>query len=217
MDIESARNNAIKQQLRPWGGLNYIANNALKSVPRECFTPEKYKNFAFADMAIPLRYGAYMLAPKIEGKILDALNISPEENVLEIGTGSGYLSAVMSKLSQSVTTVEINENLHKLAKDNIAALGINNITLLLGDASQGWVSKYFFDVVLVSASMPKIINRYFHLLRIGGRIFVVEGVGEVMSAKLITRLSEIDWQTQTLFETHLNTMQGLQISEQFKF
>ncbi len=217
MDITQARSNAIDQQIRPWGGLNYIANNALKNTPREDFVPEKYQNLAFADIEIPLTDKAKMLSPKIEGRLLDALNIKKDETVLEVGTGSGYLTAVISKLCKSITSIEIDETLSANAQEKLNALNINNAKLEVGDASKGWSSNDFFDVVIVGAAVPKITGRYFHLLNVGGRIFVVEGQGNAMSAKLITRMSEHKWETKTLFETHLDTMQGLESSEKFEF
>lgn len=217
MDTTQARKNTIEQQIRPWGGLNYIANNALRDTPREDFVPEQYKNLAFADMEIPLTDKAKMLSPKIEGRLLDALNIKKNESVLEIGTGSGYLTAALSKLCQSVTSIEIDKELSNGAASTIDSLGINNVKLEVGDASKGWSSNDFFDVVVVGASVPKITGRYFHLLNVGGRIFVVEGSGKIMTAKLITRLSEHKWETESLFETQLDVMQGLETSERFKF
>ncbi|EEZ80101.1 MAG: protein-L-isoaspartate O-methyltransferase [Candidatus Thioglobus sp.] len=217
MDITQARKNTIDQQIRPWGGLNYIANNALRNIPREDFVPEKYKNLAFADIEIPLNNRAKMLSPKIEGRLLDALNIQKDENVLEVGTGSGYLTAVISKLCKSITSIEIDEDLSVSAQEKLNSLNINNTQLEVGDASKGWSSNDFFDVVVVSSAVPKITGRYFHLLNVGGRIFVVEGKGKNMSAKLITRLSEHKWETKSLFETRLDTMQGLESNASFEF
>jgi len=217
MDITQARSNAIDQQIRPWGGLNYIANNALRDTPREDFVPEKYQNLAFADIEIPLSNKAKMLSPKIEGRLLDALNIKKDETVLEVGTGSGYLTAVISKLCKSITSIEIDEELSNNAQERLNTLNITNAQLEVGDASKGWNSNDFFDVVIVGAAVPKITGRYFHLLNVGGRIFVVEGQGNAMRAKLITRISEHKWETQSLFETHLDTMQGLESTKTFEF
>lgn len=218
MDTTQARSNTIDQQIRPWGGLNYIANNALRNTPREDFTPEKYQNLAFADIEIPLSNKAKMLSPKIEGRLLDALNIKKDETVLEVGTGSGYLTAVISKLCKSITSIEIDEDLSNKAQERLTALNIDNAQLEVGDASKGWKrSTDFYDVVVISTSVPKITGRFFHLLNVGGRIFVVEGKGNAMQAKLITRISEHKWDTQSLFETHLDTMQGLEAAESFKF
>ena len=218
MDTNQARKNSIDNQIRPWGGLDYIANNALRNTPREFFVPEKYKDLAFADIEIPLTDKAKMLSPKIEGRILDALKIKKNETVLEVGTGSGYLTAVLSKLCKSVTSIEINEELSVSAQQKFKELNINNITTEIGDASKGWQrSTDFFDVVIIGTSVPKITGRFFHLLNVGGRIFVVEGSGKAMSAKVITRLSEHKWETKSLFETQLNVMLGLEKTAKFEF
>ena len=218
MDIKQAKKNSIDNQIRPWGGLDYIANNALRSIPREEFVPEHYKNLAFADIEIPLTDKAKMLSPKVEGRLLDALKIQKNETVLEVGTGSGYLTAVLSKLCQSVTSIEIDETLSQGAQEKLNSLNIKNATLEVGDASKGWRrSTEFLDVVVISTSVPKITGRFFHLLNVGGRIFVVEGSGKAMSAKVITRLSEHKWTTKSLFETQLDVMQGLEKSAEFEF
>lgn len=217
MNTTQARRNVIDSQIRPWGGLNYIANNALRDTPREAFVPEQYKNLAFADIEIPLSNTASMFSPKLEGRLLDVLDIQPFESVLEVGTGSGYLTAVMAKLCQSITSIEIDETLATNAQAKFEALALNNIQLEVGDGSIGWTSKDFFDVVVVGAAVPKITGRYFHLLNVGGRIFVVEGTGNAMQAKLITRISEHKWETRSLFETYLDTMQGLESSKNFEF
>ncbi|MDG2353740.1 MAG: protein-L-isoaspartate O-methyltransferase [Gammaproteobacteria bacterium] len=217
MNTTQARSNSIDQQIRPWGGLNYIANNALRNTPREDFVPEKYQNLAFADIEIPLSAKAKMFSPKIEGRLLDALDIQKNETVLEVGTGSGYLTAVVSKLCKSITSIEIDEELSENAQERLNTLNIDNAQLEVGDASKGWSSNDFFDVVIVGAAVPEITGRYFHLLNVGGRIFVVEGTGNAMSAKLITRISEHKWETKALFETHLDTMQGLETAKSFEF
>ncbi len=218
MDISQARKNAIDNQIRPWGGLDYIANNALRDIPRENFVPDKYKNLAFADIEIPLTDKAKMLSPKVEGRLLDALKIKKNETVLEVGTGSGYLTAVLSKLCKSITSIEIDEGLSNSAQQKFKKLNISNVTLEVGDASKGWKrSTDFFDVVVIGTSVPKITGRFFHLLNVGGRIFVVEGTEKAMSAKIITRLSEHKWETKSLFETQLDVMQGLKKSTKFEF
>ena len=217
MDTTQARKNSIDSQIRPWGGLNYLANNALRDIPREMFVPQTYKNLAFADIEIPLTDKAKMLSPKVEGRLLSALNIQKHESVLEIGTGSGYLTAVLSQLSKSVTSIEIDPQLSASAGEKLASLNIDNVILEVGDASKGWKSNDFFDVVVVGSAVPKITGRYFHLVNVGGRIFVVEGTGNVMSAKLITRINEHEWKTESLFETYLDTMQGLKSSTGFEF
>jgi protein-L-isoaspartate(D-aspartate) O-methyltransferase len=212
-----ARENLINNQLKPWGGLNYKANNALTGIPRDKFVQEEYKNLAFSDINIPINETTTMFEPKVEGRILDALNITSDDAILEIGTGSGYLTACLAILGKYVTTIEIDEQLSNLAKQRLAKLNIDNVKFVVQDASKGIEKGEFFDVVLVGASVPKITGRYFHLVNVGGRIFVIEGVGKIMTAKLITRISEEEWHTQSLFETSINTMRGLEMPPEFNF
>ena len=216
MDILQARQNTIKQQVRPWGGLNNAANDALISTHREDFVPEKYKNLAFSDIEIPLSSSSKMLSPKLEGRILDAVNIQKDEDVLQVGTGSGYLTAVISLLCKSVTTIEISQELSSLAQDRIKSLDINNAHFINMDV-RDWRPSNFFNVVIFEASVPKISASYLHLLSIGGRMFIVEGKNNAMSAKLITRTGENKWQEDSLFEIHLDSLIGSKLPEEFEF
>ena len=134
MDIKQARKNVIEQQIRPWGGLNIRANQALIDIPRENFVPEEYQNLVFADMEIPLTNSEKMLSPKIEGRILDSLDLKGHEDVLEIGTGSGYLTAVLASLAKSVKSIEIHKELIDAAKEKIDVLNISNVELVNEDA-----------------------------------------------------------------------------------
>jgi len=216
MDILQARNNTIEQQVRPWGGLNNEANEALKQIHREDFVPKKYKKLAFADIEIPLGSNANMLSPKLEGRILDTVNIQKDDDVLQIGTGSGYLTAVISKLAKSVTTIEIDKELCDLAEQRIQSLNISNVKFENADFIN-WGATNFFDVVIIEASVPKISNSYLHLLKIKGRAFIVEGEGSTMSAKIITRTSEDTWENKSLFETNLRPLIGSQLPKKFEF
>jgi protein-L-isoaspartate(D-aspartate) O-methyltransferase len=217
MNITKARNNLIESQVRPWGGINYDANNALKNTPREDFVPDKYKKLAFADIEIPLNAKAKMFNPKIEGRILAELDIKSNQTVLEIGTGSGYLTAVIAKLAKSVVTIEIDEDLSKQAQEKTDKLNLNNITYKVADATKDLDINDFFDIIIVGSAMPQINQNYLYLLNTNGKMFVVEGEYNAMSAKLITRISKDKWQYKSLFETNINTMQGLAKKASFKF
>lgn len=217
MTIAQARENLINNQIRPWGGLNYKANNALMGIPRELFTPKNYKKLAFSDIKIPLNSKTTMFEPKVEGRILDSVAVNTTDKVLEIGTGSGYLTACLSILADSVVSVEIDEELNKLASEKLKLLNIDNVKLEVVDASGRLNYEDFFDVVIVGCSVPKVTGRYFHLLNVGGRIFVIEGVGKLMQAKLITRVSREEWKTEVLFETNIDTMVGLEPAKKFSF
>jgi len=156
MDIKQARKNVIEQQVRPWGGLNVIANQALTDIPRENFVPEEYQKLVFADMEIPLNKTDKMLSPKIEGRILDSLALIGHENVLEIGTGSGYFTSVLSSLSNSVTSIESDKDLYTLAKSKINKLKLNNVTL----KHESFLTSNFehgqFDAIVLGCALPEI-------------------------------------------------------------
>ena len=171
---------------------------------------------AFSDIKIPLNSKTSMFEPKIEGRILDSLNIIITDKVLEIGTGSGYLTAVLSILADKVISVEIDKELFNQAQEKLTQLNIENVKLENIDALKLDYDD-FFDVVVLGCSVPKITGRYFHLLAIGGRIFVIEGSGTIMRAKLITRLSNTEWDTQVLFETTIDVMTGLEVADEFNF
>ena len=156
MDIKQARKNVIEQQIRPWGGLNVRANQALSEIPREKFVPEDYQQLVFADIEIPLNAFDKMLSPKIEGRILDSLDLQGNEDVLEVGTGSGYLTSVLAKLSQSVKSIEIEKNLHVLAKENIKKLKLKNISLVNSDFVCSDFEEEQFDAILISSAFSSI-------------------------------------------------------------
>ena len=154
MDIKKARKNVIEQQIRPWGGLNVRANQALSDIPRENFVPEEYLSLVFADIEIPLVGGAKMFSPKIEGRILDSLDIQGHENILEIGTGSGYFTSVLAKLSQSVVTIELDEQLSQLAQNKVKGNNLNNITFINDDALAYNFDNEQYDTIVIGCALP---------------------------------------------------------------
>jgi protein-L-isoaspartate(D-aspartate) O-methyltransferase len=179
--------------------------------------PKEFSELAFTDTNIPLTDKASMLHPKVEGRILDALDIEKTQKVLEIGTGSGYLTAVLATLAHSVITVEIDENLSNSAQEKLTELGIRNINFIIADASEGVATPDTFDAIVVNCSIPQINRNYFDLLNVGGHLFIFESKGQYAQAKIITRISDEEWQTKTLFDTQLEVMQGLEKKETFKF
>ncbi len=217
MDIKQARKNVIEQQVRPWGGLNVRANQALSDIPRENFVPEEYQKLVFADIEIPLNKTAKMLSPKIEGRILDSLDLKGHENVLEIGTGSGYFTSVLSMLSNAVTSIEADKDLHTLAQTKIDELKLNNITL----KHESFMSSNFengeFDSIIVGCALPIINQDLKKLLNQDGKLFVVVGSKNQMHATLVTRLNDSEWKSKSLFETHLDLMKGSEPSVKFTF
>ena len=217
MDIKQARKNVIEQQIRPWGGLNVRANQALSDTPRENFVPEEYLNLVFADIEVPLIDGAKMFSPKIEGRILDSLDIQGHETVLEIGTGSGYFTSVLAKLSQSVVTIELDEQLSESAQNKIKDLNLNNITFINDDALAYNFDNEQYDTVVVGCALPNKNESFFRLLKPGGKLFMVVGAINQMQATLVQRTNENEWQSKSLFETHLDYMKGSELSVKFPF
>jgi len=217
MDIKQARKNVIEQQIRPWGGLNVRANQALSDVPRENFVPEEYLSLVFADIEIPLVGGAKMFSPKIEGRILDSLDIQGHETVLEIGTGSGYFSSVLAKLSQSVVTIELDEQLSELAQNKVKELNLSNITFIKDDALTYNFDNEQFDIIVIGCSLPNKNENFFRLLKPSGKLFMVVGAINQMQATLVQRTNENEWQSKSMFETHLDYMKGTEPSVKFAF
>ena len=217
MDINQARKNVIEQQIRPWGGLNVRANQALSDIPRENFVPEEYLNLVFADIEVPLIDGAKMFSPKIEGRILDSLDIQGHETVLEIGTGSGYFTSVLAKLSQSVVTIELDEQLSESAQNKVKDLNLNNITFINDDALAYNFDNEQYDTIVVGCALPNKNENFFRLLKPGGKLFMVVGAINQMQATLVQRTNENEWQSKSLFETHLDYMKGAEPSVKFAF
>ena len=217
MDIKKARKNVIEQQIRPWGGLNVRANQALSDIPRENFVPEEYLSLVFADIEVPLVGSAKMFSPKIEGRILDSLDIQGHENILEIGTGSGYFTSVLAKLSQSVVTIELDEQLSELAQNKVKGLNLNNITFINDDALAYNFDNEQYDTIVIGCALPNKNENFFRLLKPGGKLFMVVGAINQMQATLVHRTNENDWQSKSLFETHLDYMKGTEPSVKFAF
>ena len=217
MDIKQARKNVIEQQIRPWGGLNVRANQALSDIPRENFVPEEYLSLVFADIEVPLAGGAKMFSPKIEGRILDSLDMQGHETVLEIGTGSGYFTSVLAKLSQSVVTIELDEQLSELAQNKVKELNLSNITFIKDDALTYNFDNEQYDIIVIGCSLPNKNENFFRLLKPSGKLFMVVGAINQMQATLVQRTNENEWQSKSMFETHLDYMKGSEPSVKFAF
>jgi len=203
IDIEQARFNMIEQQVRPWDVLDQRVLDVMSTTPREDFVPEKYRSLAFADINIPLGHDQVMMAPKTEGRLLQVLDIQATDSVLEIGTGSGYLTACLSRLGNHVASIEIFPEFREEAAVKLAAHGYRNVTLKEGDAANGIGSDTRYDVIAVTGSLP-LLHRQFHdNLAVGGRLFIISGIPPVMEALLITRIDERNWSRESLFETSL--------------
>jgi len=216
-NVDLARYNMIEQQIRPWDVLDPKVLEVIAQTPRERFVPKEYQNLAFADTEIPLAHGQSMLEPKLEGRILQTLQIKPTDRILEIGTGSGYLTACLAKLGFTVVSVDIFPEFSQQAQQQAAGLGLENIRFEVGDAALGWKKNGEFDVIVISASLPMHQPVFQESLTIDGRMFVVIGQDHLMDAELVRRPGEDEWSTESLFETHLPPMINAKQASAFEF
>ena len=221
MNIEQARFNMIEQQIRTWDVLDQDVLDLLVVVKREAFVPAAYKSLAFMDTEIPLPCGENMLTPKMEARILQEAAVKKHENVLEIGAGSGYMAALLAHKARHVTTVEIEPELKALAGKNLADAGITNASVVLGDGAQGWVgtgnNSAPYDVIVISGSLPMLPDAFLQQIKIGGRILAIIGEAPVMSAEIITRVSDVAYNTTKLFETSVKPLRNALTPSHFKF
>lgn len=205
MDVEKARTNMIKQQIRPWEVLDPGVLDLLWKIKREDFVPEKYKSVAFADIELPLKDAKepsqVMLAPKIEAKVLQALALKDTDRVLEIGAGSGYMAALLAAQAEFVYSVDIDPQLVEMARVNLKREGITNVSVDLGDGANGWSMYAPYDAIVISASTPELPQQFYDDLKVGGRMVVIVGRAPVMQAQLIVRMTETSFSSVMLFET----------------
>lgn len=206
----------VGQQLRAWDVLDERVLGVMASLPRELFVPPDWHDLAYADTEIPLAHGKQLAPPKIQGRALQALLPQPDEHALEIGSGTGYLTACLARLAGTVIGVELHPDLAAAARRNLAALGIDNATVLEGDGlSMDFPGR--FDVICVNGSLPGATDRLERLLAIGGRLFVVAGQPPIMQARRITRLDESGWRTVNVFETCLPMLENARQTVEFVF
>jgi protein-L-isoaspartate(D-aspartate) O-methyltransferase len=207
-NLEQARFNMIEQQIRPWNMFDQTVLNVMAEVPREQFVPEQYRDLAFADTEIPLTNNQVMMSPKLEARILQSLMIHSSDDVLEIGTGSGYLTALLAKLARQVDTVDIFDDFVKSAEEKLNSLNITNVDFSVGDAINGWHIDNRYDVIILTGSVPSLQPNFQQQLKEGGALFAIVGEPPVMQAKLINRITEEKIETQTLFETSIPPLIG---------
>lgn len=221
MNIEQARKNMIEQQIRTWDVLDKDVLQTLLTVRREAFVPAAYQNLAFIDTEIPLPGGENMLSPKLEARLLQEAGIHKEDRVLEIGSGSGYMAALLAQHARQVVSVEIAPELKALAEKNLADYGIQNVSVELGDGAHGWQGSgkqaEAFDVIMLSGAVPVLPQSLLMQLAIGGRLLAVVGEAPVMSACIVTRTAFDAWDTRKLFETCITMLHHVDQPSAFHF
>lgn len=216
MITDQARENMIEQQIRPWNVIDVDVLNIMKEIPREFFVPDEYKELAFADTEIPIGEGQVMMAPKIEARMLQALSINPGDRVLEVGTGSGYVTACLDWLSDEVTSIEIDESLSNQAREHLAAFGIVDARLYVDDVFD-YPFGDNFDVIAVTGSLPIATDFFEKLLNDRGRLFQVVGEGASATAQLVTRVKGDIYTREELFETALPALINAPRPDSFTF
>ncbi|WFE68142.1 protein-L-isoaspartate O-methyltransferase [Thiomicrospira sp. R3] len=215
MNLDQARFFMVEQQIRPWDVLDPQVLDLLKSLPRHEFVAQSQQKLAYSDIELPIGEGQSMLAPKIEAKIMQAIDVAQTDDVLEIGTGSGYMTALLASLAHCVTTIDIFESLQTTAKARLKKF--NNIKFHIGDASQTWNDLKDYDAIVLTGSCALIPESYKTKLKLGGRLFAIVGQSPAMEAMLVTRLSENEWFEESLFETDVMPLINAESKEAFSF
>ncbi len=209
MNFETARHNMIEQQIRPWNVIDPVVLDALEAIPRENYVSEDLKESAFSDVELPIDCNQVMLSPKIEAKILQAVQVQKTDNVLEIGTGSGYMTALLAHLADKVCSVEIHSELSQKAEQKFSDEGIDNVTFVVDDAANGFPHNGPYDVIILTGSVAQLPESFKQSLKPGGRLFAVIGQTPIMEATLITRVSATQFSYEGLFETLIPELENV--------
>jgi len=220
--LEQARINMIEQQIRPWEVLDQSVLDLLLQVRREQFVPPHLRALAFVDFELPLNIGGEvtgetMLAPKVEARLLQELGIHPHEQVLEVGTGSGYMAALAAHKAQTVWTIEIDPRLQAFGAANLARAGVRNARVEGGDGSSGWPAHAPYDVIIMSGSLPSLPAALLDQLKIGGRLAAIVGSAPAMSAQIVTRTGKDAFEPLALFETCTKALRIARPPSAFRF
>lgn len=217
MDYEKARFNMVEQQIRPWQVLDPEVLDLLFEVRREDFVPPAFKALAFADVEIPLGGGARMFPPKLEAKVLQEIGVRKTDHILEIGTGSGYMAALLAEKAADVTTVEIDPEIAGRARENLEREGYSNVRVEVGDGCLGWPARAPYDVIVVAASMPRIPAEMLAQLKLGGRLAAIVGEVPAMSLEIVTRATATSYTTVKILETVVDPLVGARKADAFEF
>lgn len=215
LNFEEARHNMIVQQIQPWNVRDDKILDLIQRLPREDFVPAKYKEHAFTDINIPLSNGQEMMCPKLEAYIIQALQVQGQDKVLEVGTGTGYVTALLASLSRHVITVDIDADAQKRAEEKLNAHQITNVTYEVGDAASGWNKHKPYDVILITGSLPILPETFQRILNVGGRLIAIVGDSPVMEVILITRVKDNEWSHQVLLETDIPALINAAEPERF--
>jgi protein-L-isoaspartate(D-aspartate) O-methyltransferase len=222
MNIEQARFNMIEQQIRPWEVLDPAVLDLLAVVRREQFVPAAYRSMAFMDTEVPLPSSTsptlqHMLPPRVEARLLQELDVRKHERVLEIGTGSGYMAALLGHRAQHVTTLEIDPELARSAEQNLREAGVMNVSVIQADGSGGLPAEAPFDVILLSGSVADVPPALLAQLKVGGRLAAIVGRMPIMRARLTTRTGDADYVSVDLFDTVAPRLRGFSEPSRFSF
>ncbi len=217
MDIEQVRYKMVEQQIRPWEVLDPDVLELLIKIKREEFVPGPYRSLAFVDMEIPLGHGEQMWSPKLEARALQELQLKKPDKVLEVGTGSGYLTALLASLAAHVRSVDCIGEFVADASKKLAAHGFGNVTLETGDGASGWPAHGPYDAIVMTGSLPLLPDALPKQLAPGGRLFVILGEGPIMQATLFTCVAPGSYRRTVLFETLVKSLAHAAQPERFVF
>ena len=217
MNFEQARTNMIEQQIKPWDVPNQTVLDLLSEIHREDFVPDEYKRLALADIRIPLAHDRVTMTPKVEARLLQALEIKPDDEILEVGTGCAYMTALLAKSGHHVHSIDIQPEFTEQARLKLQQHNIHNVTLEYGNAIHGWQQFSPYDVIVLTGSIPVLEDYLQKQLKVGGRMFAITGQSPVMEARLIKHTSENEWKNEILFETDFPELEGATQLEIFKF
>jgi len=217
MNIEKARFNMIEQQVKPWKVLDEQLLGAMATLPREMFVPDSYKALAYADIAVPLSHNQKMLTPRELARLVQALNLSPEDKVLDIGCGSGYSTALLAKLSSQVFSVDIFPDFVEMTKQHLKKLSIDNVTIEEADATAGWMVHAPYDAILMTSALPCLPDALIDNLKPDGKVAAILGTSEDCSAVICELDPQGKWIQETLFPTQAAPMINIEQPNQFVF
>ncbi|MDH5544459.1 MAG: protein-L-isoaspartate O-methyltransferase [Gammaproteobacteria bacterium] len=217
IDFDQARFNMVEQQIRTWNVLDMEVLEVLKSVPREGYVPDTYRDLAYTDMSIPIGHGEEMLHPKYQAHILHALKPQAGDSVLQVGVGTGYVCALLAKMADRVYGVDVEPDFLKIASQNLAKQNVTNVILEEGDASCGWSEHGPYDAIALTGAVEEINDAIKQELKIGGRLFAFVGNAPTMQAVLVTRTGDHSWEEKCLFESEIPSLHHDRRPPEFDF